>query len=79
MPTTPIQNRITEDIGIYISEDDGHPCAFVNESPKALSTPRVKTQVDLVLPDPIAFTQPGKSIYVEMPTHRGTKNDLSVL
>jgi hypothetical protein len=68
MPTTPTQNHIAEDTGVYISEDDGLPRAFVNESPKVPSTSRAKTQVDLVLPDPIAFTQPGKLIYVDMPT-----------
>ena len=56
-----------EDTGVYISEDDGLPHAFVNESPKVLSTPCMKTQVDLVLPDPIAFAQPGKLIYIDMP------------
>ena len=68
MPTTPTRNCIAEDTGVYISEDDGLPRAFVNESPKVPSTPRVKTQVDLVLPDPIAFAQPGKLIYIDAPT-----------
>lgn len=68
MPTTPTRNCIAEDTGVYISEDDGLPRAFVNESPKVPSTPCVKTQVDLVLPDPIAFAQPGKLIYIDAPT-----------
>jgi len=64
-PTTPTRSNTSEDTGIYISEDDGLPRAFVNGSPKVSSTPRAKTQVDLVLPDPIAFTKSGELVYTE--------------
>ncbi|KIM47052.1 hypothetical protein M413DRAFT_440599 [Hebeloma cylindrosporum] len=55
---TPIRNRASDATGGCIPEDDGRPHAFVNESPKVASTSRANSQVDLVLPNPIAFTQP---------------------
>lgn len=74
--TTPTRNNISEDTGIYVSGDDGLPRAFVNESPKIPSTPRAKTQVDLVLPDPIAFTQPGKLAYGKMSSRNDARSSL---
>lgn len=50
-----------DDTGIYVSEDDGALRAFANGSPKTPTTPRAKTQVDLILPPVAAFSKDGKS------------------
>ncbi|KAF9474955.1 hypothetical protein BDN70DRAFT_814884, partial [Pholiota conissans] len=56
-PSTPTPVS-TDDLGFYTASDNT-PRAFVNASPKATSSPRLKTHVDLVLPPVSAFYKPG--------------------
>lgn len=48
-----------DDNGVYEVEDSTL-CVFVNESPHVPTTPRARSQVDLVLPPAAAFTKPGQ-------------------
>jgi hypothetical protein len=58
-PSTP-KPASSDNLGFYIATDHT-PHAFANASPKAPSTPRSKTHVDLVLPHVSAFYKPGMS------------------
>jgi hypothetical protein len=54
------ESRVThpDDNGVYEAEDSTLR-AFANESPRTPTTPRPRSQVDLVLPPAAAFTKPG--------------------
>ena len=47
-----------DDTGVY-QADDLMLHVFANESPWTVTTPRERSQVDLVLPPAAAFTKPG--------------------
>ncbi|KAF4618177.1 hypothetical protein D9613_011519 [Agrocybe pediades] len=69
-PVTPIRQsstsgRVTsesiselDDTGIYVANAEGDLRAFANGSPKQRTQPREKSQVDLVLPPVLAFSEP---------------------
>lgn len=68
--------RPPENIGVYVSEDDGQLRAYINDLPSSTPqtptiehspaanddspNPRERSQVDLVLPDAAAFSKPGQ-------------------
>lgn len=57
-PSIDADVRATEDTGMYEAED-GTLRAFICSSPKAVTAPRTRTEVDLVLPPAAAFYKKG--------------------
>jgi hypothetical protein len=63
------ETRAIEDTGVYLASDDSLR-GYIVPSPSLPTSPRPRTEVDLVLPPPIAFCAPGMAnsnftIYLE--------------
>lgn len=54
------ETRAAEDTGVYIASDN-RLRGFIVPSPSLATSPRLRTEVDLVLPPVIAFCKPGMS------------------
>ena len=54
------ETRAAEDTGVYIASDNSLR-GFIAPSPRLVTSPRPRTEVDLVLPPVIAFCKPGMS------------------
>jgi len=68
--------RAVEDTGVYIASDNSLR-GFIVPSPPLLTSPRPRTEVDLVLPPTFAFCAPGMSGLYSMSIY--TLSDISLL
>ncbi|KDR75964.1 hypothetical protein GALMADRAFT_225713 [Galerina marginata CBS 339.88] len=60
------ETRASEDTGVYCANDDSLR-GFVVPSPSLPTSPRPRTEVDLVLPPVIAFCAPGEDLLMHHP------------
>ncbi|KIK06290.1 hypothetical protein K443DRAFT_3320 [Laccaria amethystina LaAM-08-1] len=60
------ETRAAENTGVYLASDNSL-CGFIVPSPHLPTSPRPRTEVDLVLPPVIAFCAPGDDLLLEHP------------